>query len=238
MGDIKGLCSCASRSSCWFLHSAFLSTRFLFIHSFSCCLASGLVSLWRTGTLKLANYTREDSTQRQHLQRTRWLDKQRIPFQTGDSLRRIRKNCNNQGPVAQSLVSANDWLRGIKTYRFPWYLTLVSANYASSSTGQVGAVVRGHQRKYDSHCRCQSGLSSLTPLPFSSEAIILPVMNAIEHLHDDAIWLQVPESFRSCLSHASKSYCYFYPAGNTNKKDKMNSGSCSQMALSWKLPIL
>ena len=33
----------------------------------------------------------------------------------------------NLGPVARSLVSRNHWLRGIKTYRFPWYLTLVSA---------------------------------------------------------------------------------------------------------------
>ena len=28
------------------------------------------------------------------------------------------------GPVARSLVSANRWLRGIKMYRFPWYLNL------------------------------------------------------------------------------------------------------------------
>ena len=41
------------------------------------------------------------------------------------------------GPVVRSLVSANRWLRGIKTYRFPWYLTLVSANHASSKPGQV-----------------------------------------------------------------------------------------------------
>ena len=39
------------------------------------------------------------------------------------------------GLVAESLVSANSWLRGIKTYRFPWYLTLVSANHASSNPG-------------------------------------------------------------------------------------------------------
>ena len=39
------------------------------------------------------------------------------------------------GPVSGSLVSANRWLRGIKTYRFPWYLTLVSANHASSNAG-------------------------------------------------------------------------------------------------------
>ena len=39
------------------------------------------------------------------------------------------------GPVVWSLVSANLWLRGIKTYRFPWYLTLVSANHASSNPG-------------------------------------------------------------------------------------------------------
>ena len=39
------------------------------------------------------------------------------------------------GLVVRSLVSANRWLRGIKTYRFPWYLTLVSANHASSNPG-------------------------------------------------------------------------------------------------------
>ena len=39
------------------------------------------------------------------------------------------------GPVARSLVSANRWLRGIKIYRFPWYLTLVSTNHASSNPG-------------------------------------------------------------------------------------------------------
>ena len=42
----------------------------------------------------------------------------------------------DQGLVARSLVSANRWLRGIKMYRFPWYLTLVSTNHASSNPGQ------------------------------------------------------------------------------------------------------
>ena len=42
-----------------------------------------------------------------------------------------------QGPVARSLVSVNRWLRGIKLYRFPWYLTLVSTNHASSNPGQI-----------------------------------------------------------------------------------------------------
>ena len=41
------------------------------------------------------------------------------------------------GPVARSLVSTNRWLRGIKMYRFPWYLTLVSTNHASSNPGQL-----------------------------------------------------------------------------------------------------
>ena len=41
------------------------------------------------------------------------------------------------GPVARSLVSANRWLRGIKRYRFPWYLTLVSINRASRNPGLV-----------------------------------------------------------------------------------------------------
>ena len=42
-----------------------------------------------------------------------------------------------QEPVVRSPVSANRWLRGIKTYRFPCYLTLVSANHASSNPGQL-----------------------------------------------------------------------------------------------------
>ena len=42
------------------------------------------------------------------------------------------------GPAARSLVSANRWLRGIKMYRFPWYLTLVSTNHASSNPGLIG----------------------------------------------------------------------------------------------------
>ena len=46
-----------------------------------------------------------------------------------------RMHNNNLGPVARSLVSANRWLRGIKMYRFPWYLTLVSTNHASSNPG-------------------------------------------------------------------------------------------------------
>ena len=47
-----------------------------------------------------------------------------------------------QGPVVRSLVSANRWLRGIKMYRFPWYLTLVSTNHASSNPGQNVALWR------------------------------------------------------------------------------------------------
>ena len=39
--------------------------------------------------------------------------------------------------VPQSPVSTNRWLRGIKTNRFPWYLTLVSANHALSNPGLV-----------------------------------------------------------------------------------------------------
>ena len=39
------------------------------------------------------------------------------------------------GPVARSLVSTNRWLRGIKMYRFPWQLMLVSTNHASSNPG-------------------------------------------------------------------------------------------------------
>ena len=47
------------------------------------------------------------------------------------------------GPVVQSLVSVNRWLRGIKTYRFPWYLTLVSTNHASSNPGLVMTLCMG-----------------------------------------------------------------------------------------------
>ena len=49
--------------------------------------------------------------------------------------RGLNSEFTQQGPVARSLVSANRWLRGIKMYRFPWYLTLVSTNHASSNPG-------------------------------------------------------------------------------------------------------
>ena len=44
------------------------------------------------------------------------------------------------GLVAGSLVSANRWLRRIRTDRFPWYLTPVSTNHASSP--EPGPVAR------------------------------------------------------------------------------------------------
>ena len=53
-----------------------------------------------------------------------------------------------QGPVAESLVSANRWLRGIKMYRFPWYLTLVSTNHASTNPGLVGKSNNLHHYMY------------------------------------------------------------------------------------------
>ena len=42
----------------------------------------------------------------------------------------------NQGPVVQSMVSANHWLSSIKINRLSWYLTLVSANQASRYSAQ------------------------------------------------------------------------------------------------------
>ena len=39
------------------------------------------------------------------------------------------------GPVARRLVSAKRWLKDITAYRFPWYLTLDSANQPSSNLG-------------------------------------------------------------------------------------------------------
>ena len=44
---------------------------------------------------------------------------------------------HNLGQVARSQVSANRWLRGTKTYRFPRHLTPVSANHASSNSSLV-----------------------------------------------------------------------------------------------------
>ena len=45
--------------------------------------------------------------------------------------------------------SANLWLRGIKMYRFPWYLTLVSTNHASSNPGQtVSSFYRSSQASF------------------------------------------------------------------------------------------
>ena len=50
-------------------------------------------------------------------------------------------NSNYQGPVARSMVSANHWLNSIKTNRFLWPLTLVSANHPSSNSAQSDLVV-------------------------------------------------------------------------------------------------
>ena len=48
-------------------------------------------------------------------------------------MEKLQINSKDLGLVAGSLVSANCWLRGIKTFWFPWYLTAVSANHASSN---------------------------------------------------------------------------------------------------------
>ena len=46
---------------------------------------------------------------------------------------RLSRESSDLGWVARSMVSANHWLRGIKTYRLSWHLTRVSANHASSN---------------------------------------------------------------------------------------------------------
>ena len=69
-----------------------------------------------------------------------------IPVKRDQSAHRAKRdNTWALGPVVRSLVSANRWLRAIKTYRFPWYLTLVSTNHASSNPGQT--VKRKHLTK-------------------------------------------------------------------------------------------
>ena len=42
-----------------------------------------------------------------------------------------------EGPVVQSMVSVNHWLSSIKINRLLWYLTLLSANQASSNSAQM-----------------------------------------------------------------------------------------------------
>ena len=71
---------------------------------------------------------------------------------------------NNQGPVGRSLVGANRWLRGIKTYRFPWYLTLVSANHASSNQGQFGkCIVISAFHRIEELCKQSCAIESPPP---------------------------------------------------------------------------
>ena len=65
-----------------------------------------------------------------------------------DRLRRTPNKTNNQGWVARSMVSANHWLRGIKTYRLLWYLTRVNANHALSIWAQVTFLSRGSLSAY------------------------------------------------------------------------------------------
>ena len=53
------------------------------------------------------------------------------------------------------------------------------------------------------------------------------------HFHYGVILLQLPESFWFLFSHANKSYCSLLSTGITKfefeKKNEMNSGSCSKM---------
>ena len=76
------------------------------------------------------------------------------------------------GPVARSLVSANRWLTGIKMCRFPWYLTLVSTNHASSNPDLVTSisreVARERQVKGKARARARALTTPLTALPLAS----------------------------------------------------------------------
>ena len=65
------------------------------------------------------------------------VDKQ-LEANFAEKIIKLDKHLKHLGPVVRSLVSANRWLRAIKTYRFPWYLTLVRTNHASSNPGLVG----------------------------------------------------------------------------------------------------
>ena len=54
-------------------------------------------------------------------------------------LRASYETFDDQGLVARSMVSAIHWLSSIKTtiIRLPWYLTLFSANQASSNAAPI-----------------------------------------------------------------------------------------------------
>ena len=64
------------------------------------------------------------------------------------------------GLVARSLVSTNRWLRGIKMYRFPWYLTLVSTNHASSNPGLLNLYPLDNAIDFRNTYLSESNLSS------------------------------------------------------------------------------
>ena len=85
-----------------------------------------------------------------------------------DKLQKLHK----LGPVARSLVSANRWLRGIKMYRFPWYLTLVSTNHASSNPGLAARVFTGvgYSNNRD---LCEIGSFSLTKMRQHHMAVMM-----------------------------------------------------------------
>ena len=78
----------------------------------------------------------------------------RVTFVTSYSKVFTAKLFARLGPVVRSLVSANRWLRGIKTYRFPWDLTLVSANHASSNPGQFAIYLLARAGEFPSIEKC------------------------------------------------------------------------------------
>ena len=79
---------------------------------------------------------------------------------------------NNRGQV-----SANRWLRGIKMYRFPWYLTLVSTNHASSDPGQVVSPSICKHQLYPS-CRP----STKPPSPRLWADLCIPLLRSSERI--------------------------------------------------------
>ena len=113
---------------------------------------------------------------------------------------RHRRHCffKHQGPVARSLVSANRWLRGVKTYRFPWYLTLVSANHASSNPGldgrwrrrrHIGVKAGARPTSRSTRLSMLSNNATATSRQFSKRTTLLLRLQKLLVAYDDFWWL-------------------------------------------------
>ena len=150
----------------------------------------------------------------------------------------------DQGPVVRSLVSANRWLRGIKTNRFPWYLTLVSANHASSNPGQnvkPALVFRGkgnvssvekdiYDERVDVFFQQNAWMDEEAGMQWCSKTLFPGVGNSEQDkvIFGDNVRFQQSKEFHEAYRNEINATVYMLLENHTDKIQPINAG-CGRM---------